>query len=63
MELVETATLAVSSRRWQEEGLLRCTLRNLLLRAAFECGVPPGKLVRWYRALSGRGARRLQPER
>lgn len=63
VELVESATLAVSPRRWQEEGLVRCTLRNLLLRAAFECGVPPGKLVRWYRALSGRGARRLQPDR
>lgn len=60
VELVESATLAVSSRRWQEEGVLRCTLRNLILRGAFECGVPPGKLVPWYRALSSRGGRRLQ---
>lgn len=54
IELVETATLAISARRWQEEGVVRCTTRNLLLRIAFECGVPPERLAGWYKALSGR---------
>lgn len=63
VELVETATLAVSARRWEEEGVLRCTVRNLVLRAAFECGVTPGRLARWYGALSGRRGRRLQRSR
>ncbi|MEE2939568.1 MAG: glycosyltransferase family 2 protein [Planctomycetota bacterium] len=60
VEVVETAALAVSPRRWEEEGVLRCTLRNLVLRAAFECGAPPRRLARWYRALSGRAGQRLQ---
>lgn len=62
IELVETATLAISARRWEEEGVVRCTARNLVLRAAFECGVSPARLARGYRALSGRGGQRLQRE-
>ena len=60
VELVETAALAVSARRWEEEGVLRCTVRNLVLRAAFECGVPPARLARWYGVVSGRRGRCLQ---
>ncbi len=60
VDFVESATLAVSARRWEEEGVLRCTLRNIVLRAAFECGVPTGLLARWYGTFSGRGGGRLQ---
>lgn len=37
-----------SSRRWTREGVLRCTLRNLLLRLAYHLGVPPERLTRFY---------------
>jgi rSAM/selenodomain-associated transferase 2 len=41
--------LYVSSRRWQKYGPIRQTLRNWWLLAAFRCGVPPRRLVSWYR--------------
>ena len=49
VELLEDATLALSPRRWEKEGILRCTLRNWILRALHECGVPPERLARRYR--------------
>lgn len=42
------ARVATSARRWEEEGLLRCTGRNLLLRALYHLGVPPGRLAEYY---------------
>ena len=57
IHLVEDAVLAVSPRRWEEEGVLRCTTRNWILRGLFECGVPPAALARLYRPSAGRGAR------
>lgn len=53
--VLEDAVLAISSRRWEDEGVLRCTARNWILRGLFECGVPPAALARLYRARSGRG--------
>ena len=38
-----------SGRRQLREGLLRCTLRNLLLRLLYHCGVPASRLARLYR--------------
>ena len=38
-----------SARRWQEEGLLYCTLRNWLLISLYLSGVSPERLARWYR--------------
>lgn len=38
-----------SPRRWEEEGLLRCTLRNWLLQWLYLLGVPPERLARYYR--------------
>jgi rSAM/selenodomain-associated transferase 2 len=38
-----------SPRRWEQEGILACTLRNWCLQAAFALGVPPRHLSRWYR--------------
>ena len=49
IHLVEDATLAISPRRWEKEGILRCSLRNWILRALYECGVPPERLARRYR--------------
>jgi rSAM/selenodomain-associated transferase 2 len=40
--------LHVSSRRWQQQGVLRQTARNWCLLAGFFCGVPPAKLQRFY---------------
>lgn len=54
IQLIEEATLAISPRRWEKEGLLRCTTRNLILRGLFECGVPARTLARAYRPFSGR---------
>lgn len=38
-----------SPRRWQREGILKCTLRNWYIRTRFLCGTPAEKLVRYYR--------------
>lgn len=49
VHLLEAATLAISPRRWEDEGILRCTARNWILRALHECGVPAESLARRYR--------------
>ncbi|MFY9941421.1 MAG: TIGR04283 family arsenosugar biosynthesis glycosyltransferase [Desulfobacterales bacterium] len=38
-----------SARRWQREGIVRCTLRNWLLVTRFVLGSPPDRLARHYR--------------
>jgi rSAM/selenodomain-associated transferase 2 len=38
-----------SSRRWESEGIIYCTLRNWLLITLYLSGVKPEKLVRFYR--------------
>lgn len=43
------ACVVTSGRRWEKEGLLRCTGRNLLLRALYHLGVPPGRLAEYYK--------------
>ena len=37
-----------SARRWQNEGVIYCTLRNWTLISLFHMGVHPDKLVRFY---------------
>ena len=49
VRLVEDATLVISPRRWEDEGALRCTLRNWMLRGLYEVGVGPARLARLYR--------------
>ena len=44
--------LHVSPRRWQRHGVVRQTLRNWLLTAAYVLGVSPDRLARYY-ALHG----------
>jgi rSAM/selenodomain-associated transferase 2 len=39
-----------STRRWEKDGLLRCTLRNWLLQLLYLFGVPPERLARHYPA-------------
>lgn len=45
-----TDRAATSARRWEREGLVRCTLRNWALISLYLAGVPPGRLVRYYHA-------------
>jgi rSAM/selenodomain-associated transferase 2 len=37
-----------SARRWEQEGVWRCTLRNWSLRLLYHSGVSPGRLRRFY---------------
>ncbi|MDM8543333.1 TIGR04283 family arsenosugar biosynthesis glycosyltransferase [Desulfococcaceae bacterium HSG9] len=37
-----------SSRRWQKEGVLYCTLRNWFIMLIYLTGVSPTKLIRFY---------------
>ena len=41
--------LHVDARRWESRGVLRQTLRNWWLLAAWRLGVPPNRLARYYR--------------
>jgi len=43
-----SARVDTSARRWEAEGLLRCTGRNVLLRACYHLGVSPQRLARFY---------------
>ena len=38
-----------SPRRWRQEGIVYCTLRNYALILLYSIGVPPEKLLRYYR--------------
>lgn len=41
--------VSVSSRRWDKEGPVYATFRNLILAALFLLGVSPKKLYKWYK--------------
>ena len=41
--------LTISARRWQRVGVVRQTIRNWKIQAAYAAGVSPERLVRWYR--------------
>ena len=51
--LPERAT--TSARRWQNIGILRTTLINQLIVCGYSLGVPPARLVKWYRRMRGVG--------
>lgn len=38
-----------SARRWEKEGVLYATARNLLLQLCYCCGASPARLARFYR--------------
>jgi rSAM/selenodomain-associated transferase 2 len=37
-----------SARRWEKEGVIRCTFRNWTIMLLYLLGVTPQRLVRWY---------------
>jgi hypothetical protein len=39
-----------SPRRWEEEGVLYCTLRNWMLQLLYVLGVSPDRLAKFYRS-------------
>lgn len=39
-----------SVRRYEREGIIRCTLRNWMLQIMFALGVSPERLAGWYRS-------------
>ena len=41
--------VVTSGRRWQRDGVLVTTSRNVALMTLYFCGVPPATLKRWYR--------------
>jgi hypothetical protein len=47
-----------SSRRWQNFGILKTTLINQLVIAAYVLGIAPEKIVRWYDRSKGVSERR-----
>jgi len=46
--------VTTSARRWQRLGLVRTTVSNQLIVAAYLCRVDPGRLARWYQWSGGR---------
>ena len=46
--------VSTSPRRWKEEGVVYCTLRNWVLVTLFFLGVSPEKLASFYREASKR---------
>ena len=40
--------VATSGRRWQRDGVLFTTVRNIVLMTLYFCGVQPATLKRWY---------------
>ena len=46
--------LTVSARRWQQQGIIRQTLRNWTLLTLAFCGVSPDRLARYYPAPGSR---------
>jgi len=41
--------IITSARRWENEGILRCTIRNWMLITLYTIGINPEKLIRFYR--------------
>ncbi len=38
-----------SPRRWETEGVLYSTVRNIILSSLFYCGISPNRLKKWYK--------------
>jgi rSAM/selenodomain-associated transferase 2 len=41
--------VSTASRRWELEGIVRCTLRNWILQILYILGISPHKLARFYK--------------
>lgn len=46
---IAPASVLTSARRWEKLGVLKTTLLNQIIIAAYLLGVSPAKIVRWYR--------------
>lgn len=46
--IIVPRAVATSGRRWQRDGVLFTTARNLVLMTLYFCGVQPATLKRWY---------------
>ena len=46
-----------SSRRWKNSGVLKTTLKNQIVLAAYWLGISPDCLARWYHKKKGQGPR------
>ena len=46
---IAPASVLTSARRWEKLGVLRTTLLNQVIIAAYLLGVSPARIVRWYR--------------
>jgi hypothetical protein len=42
--------VSTSSRRWREEGILYCTMRNWALITLYKLGINPYRLAEYYKA-------------
>ncbi len=40
--------VSTSARRWEQEGVVYCSLKNVIISNLYYMGVPPDKLVRYY---------------
>lgn len=41
--------VSTASRRWEQEGIVRCTLRNWMLQMLYFLGISPHKLSQFYK--------------
>lgn len=57
VSIVDKAQILVNARRWQVEGALRTTIRNWILTRAWNLGVAPERLVRFYPVHSRRSVK------
>lgn len=46
---ISPAYVRTSARRWEKEGILYCAIRSWVLAALFALGVPPHRLIRYYK--------------
>lgn len=59
--LIIPEKVMTSARRWEQEGILRCTLRNWALQLSYAFGVPPERLVKYYKPVEESDARSQAP--
>jgi uncharacterized protein len=57
--VIAPLTVVTSGRRWQQQGLIRTTLRNQIIILAYLFGCSPHRLALWYRREQQVGNRRL----
>jgi uncharacterized protein len=46
--VIAPVSVMTSSRRWKNSGVLKTSLKNQLVLAAYFAGISPHRLARWY---------------